>query len=218
MGSLAGLIVLDEIQTRADLFPVLRVLADRPAANARFLILGSAAPELMQRSAESLAGRIEYVDLHGFDLRETDPGSTGRLWLRGGFPRPYLAPSNADSVAWREGFVRTFLERDLPQFGIRVSAAAMRRFWTMLAHGHGQLWNASAVGRSMGLSDKTVRAYLDELSQTFMGTSASVCRVGPIMRNSSRGRSGWMRSDRGGAEELPIHAQGRIFLVGSSPP
>jgi len=168
LGSLAGLIVLDEIQTRTDLFPVLRVLADRPAANARFLILGSAAPELMQRSAESLAGRIEYVDLHGFDLRETGPGSTGRLWLRGGFPRSYLAPSNADSVAWREGFVRTFLERDLPQFGIRVSAAAMRRFWTMLAHGHGQLWNASAVGRSMGLSDKTVRAYLDELSQTFM--------------------------------------------------
>lgn len=168
LGRLSGLVVLDEIQTRPELFPVLRVLADRPDTPARFLILGSAAPELVARSAESLAGRIEYVDLHGFDPTETGPGTHERLWLRGGFPRSYLADSDEASVAWREGFVRTFLERDLPQFGIRVSAAAMRRFWTMLAHVHGQLWNASELGRAMGLSDKTVRNYLDELSQTFM--------------------------------------------------
>ena len=168
LGRLSGLVVLDEIQTRPDLFPVLRVLADRPDVPARFLILGSAAPELVARSAESLAGRIEYVDLHGFDLTETGRGSHEALWLRGGFPRSYLAASDEASVAWREGFVRTVLERDLPQFGIRVGAAAMRRFWTMLAHGHGQLWNASELGRAMGLSDKTVRTYLDELSQTFM--------------------------------------------------
>ncbi|MEI6239872.1 MAG: ATP-binding protein [Planctomycetia bacterium] len=168
LGRLSGLVVLDEIQTQPELFPVLRVLADRPEIPARFLILGSAAPELVARSAESLAGRIEYVDLHGFDLTETGPGTHERLWLRGGFPRSYLAASDEASVAWREGFVRTFLERDLPQFGIRVGAAAMRRFWTMLAHVHGQLWNASELGRAMGLSDKTVRTYLDELSQTFM--------------------------------------------------
>ena len=168
LGRLSGLVVLDEIQTRPELFPVLRVLADRPDIPARFLMLGSAAPEFMARSAQSLAGRVEYVDLHGFDLTETGPGTHERLWLRGGFPRSYLADSDEASVAWREGFTRTFLERDLPQFGIRVSAAAMRRFWTMLAHVHGQLWNASELGRAMGLSDKTVRNYLDELSQTFM--------------------------------------------------
>jgi predicted AAA+ superfamily ATPase len=168
LGGLSGLVVLDEIQTRPDLFPILRVLADRPTSDTRFLILGSASPELMSRSAESLAGRIEYVDLHGFDMSETGPGRSEQLWVRGGFPRSFLAKSERDSVAWREGFVRTFLERDLPQFGIRVGAAAMRRFWTMLAHSHGRLWNASELGRSMGLSDKTVRTYLDELSQTFM--------------------------------------------------
>lgn len=168
LGRLSGLVVLDEVQTQPDLFPVLRVLADRADGPARFLILGSAAPELVARSAESLAGRIEYVDLHGFDLTETGIGTHETLWLRGGFPRSYLAASDEASVAWREGFVRTFLERDLPQFGIRVGAAAMRRFWTMLAHMHGQIWNASELGRAMGLSDKTVRNYLDELSQTFM--------------------------------------------------
>lgn len=168
LGRLSGLVVLDEVQTQPDLFPVLRVLADRADGPARFLILGSAAPELVAQSAESLAGRIEYVDLHGFDLTETGSGTQETLWLRGGFPRSYLAASDEVSVAWREGFVRTFLERDLPQFGIRVGAAAMRRFWTMLAHMHGQIWNASELGRAMGLSDKTVRNYLDELSQTFM--------------------------------------------------
>lgn len=168
LGGLTGLVVLDEVQTAPELFPVLRVLADRREGPARFLILGSASPELLHRASESLAGRVEFVDLHGFDIGETGSDSAGRLWLRGGFPRSFLAASEADSVAWREGFVRTFLERDLPQFGIRVSTQVMRRFWTMLAHAHGQLWNASELGRALGLSDKTVRGYLDDLTQTYM--------------------------------------------------
>jgi predicted AAA+ superfamily ATPase len=168
LGELRGLIVLDEIQARPDLFPVLRVLADRAGIQARFLILGSASPELGKRSAETLAGRIEFVDLHGFDATETGAESIGKLWVRGGFPLSYLAKTEEDSVAWREGFVRTFLERDLAQFGIRVGAPAMRRFWTMLAHAHGQTWNGSELGRAMGMSDKTVKNYLDDLSQTYM--------------------------------------------------
>lgn len=165
---LSGLVVLDEIQETPALFPVLRVLADREGTPARFLILGSASPELIARSSETLAGRVEFVDLHGFDLGETGADASQRLWVRGGFPRSFLAKSEADSVAWREGFVRTFLERDLPQYGIRVGARAMRRFWTMLAHSHGQVWNASELGRALGLSDKTVKGYLDDLTQTFM--------------------------------------------------
>ena len=153
---------------RPELFAVLRVLADRPDPPARFLILGSASPELIRHASESLAGRVEFVDLHGFDLQETGATAWQQLWLRGGFPRSYLAASLEDSVAWREGFIRTFLERDLTQLGISVPAPAMRRFWTMLAHGHGQHWNASVLGRSMGMSDKTMRGYLDSLTQTFM--------------------------------------------------
>ena len=168
LGECRGLVILDEVQARPELFPVLRVLADRPDAPARFLILGSASPELTRQASQSLAGRVEFVDLHGFDLKETGVAEWARLWLRGGFPRSFLAASLEDSVAWREGFIRTFLERDLSQLGIRVPPPAMRRFWTMLAHGHGQLWNASVVGRSMGMSDKTMRGYLDTLTQTFM--------------------------------------------------
>lgn len=165
---LSGLIVLDEVQTWPELFPVLRVLADQNVSGARYLILGSASPELMKHSSESLAGRIEFVDLHGFDIREAGVGSVAKLWMHGGFPRSFLAANEADAAAWREGFVRTFLERDLPQFGVRVSPQIMRRFWTMLAHSHGQLWNASELGRALGFSDKTVRAYLDDLTQTYM--------------------------------------------------
>jgi len=168
LGDLSGLVVLDEIQILPELFPVLRVLADRPESDARFLILGSASPSLMQQSSESLAGRVEFVDLHGFDLSELPGTAYQRLWLRGGFPRAWLADSEDDSIAWREGFVRTFLERDLAQLGIRVASPVMRRFWTMLAHSHGQIWNASRIARSMGLSDKTVRGYLDDLSLTYM--------------------------------------------------
>jgi predicted AAA+ superfamily ATPase len=130
--------------------------------------LGSASPQLIRRTSESLAGRVEFIDLNGFDLSETGSTAWEKLWLRGGFPRSFLADSEADSLAWREGFIRTFLERDLPQFGISIPATAMRRFWSMLAHYHGQTWNASELSRSMGLSDKTVRSYLDILSGAFM--------------------------------------------------
>ncbi len=163
-----GLVVLDEIQALPELFSVLRVLADRRGTPARFLVLGSASPDIVRATSESLAGRVEFVELGPFDVGEVGPASMERLWLRGGFPRSLLARSAADSASWREGFVRTFLERDIPQLGIRVAPAAMRRFWTMLAHYHGQTWNGSEIGRSMGLSDKTVRSYLDILTGTFM--------------------------------------------------
>jgi len=168
LSALKGLIILDEVQVRPELFPILRVLADRSESGSVFLILGSASPDLIQKSAESLAGRVEFIDLHGFDLTEVGIDRSQDLWNRGGFPRSFLATSDADSLAWREGFVRTFLERDLPQFGVRVAAPVMRRFWAMLAHSHGQLWNASQLGRSMGLADKTVRSYLEDLTQTYM--------------------------------------------------
>lgn len=168
LGSLDGLVILDEIQNMPVLFNVLRVLVDRPGKSTRFLILGSASPSLVKKVSETLAGRVEFIELSGFDICETGGGTWQNLWLRGGFPRSFLARSDEDSMAWREGFVRTFLERDIPQLGITIPAAAMRRFWTMLAHYHGQTWNASEFARSMGLSDKTVRSYLDILTGTFM--------------------------------------------------
>jgi uncharacterized protein len=168
LGSFQGLVILDEIQVMPELFNVLRVLVDRPETQARFLILGSASPDIIRNVSETLAGRVELVELAGFDLRETGADTWEHLWLRGGFPRSFLAASDEDSLAWREGFIRTFLERDIPQLGIRIPVAAMRRFWTMLAHHHGQIWNASELARAMGLSDKTVRSYLDILTGTFM--------------------------------------------------
>lgn len=168
LGMLSGLVILDEIQLVPELFNVLRVLVDRPDSQTRFLVLGSASPDLVRNVSETLAGRVEFVELAGFDLRETGTAEWETLWLRGGFPRSFLADSDEDSVAWREGFIRTFLERDLPQLGIAIPAAAMRRFWTMLAHYHGQTWNASELARSMGLSDKTVRSYLDILTGAFL--------------------------------------------------
>lgn len=168
LGSLTDLVVLDEIQEMPELFQVLRVLVDRPDNQARFLILGSASPEIIKSASESLAGRLEFIELQGFDLSETGTNSWEKLWLRGGFPRSFLADSEEDSLAWREGFIRTFLERDIPQLGISIPSVTMRRFWTMLAHYHGQTWNAAEIGRSMGLSDKTVRSYLDILTGTFM--------------------------------------------------
>lgn len=168
LGALKGLVVLDEIQVMPALFNVLRVLVDRPRNPARFLILGSASPDILKRTSESLAGRVEFVELGGFDLLETGADTWKELWRRGGFPRSYLSRSEPDSEAWREGFIKTFLERDIPQLGIPIPAAAMRRFWTMLSHYHGQTWNASELARSMGLSDKTVRAYLDILTGTYM--------------------------------------------------
>jgi len=168
LGSLTGLVVLDEIQTMPELFQVLRVLVDRPENQARILILGSASPEIIKSASETLAGRVEFIELQGFDLLETGTDMWKPLWLRGGFPRSFLANTDEDSLAWREGFIRTFLERDIPQLGINIPAVTMRRFWTMLAHYHGQTWNAAEIGRSMGLSDKTVRSYLDILTGTFM--------------------------------------------------
>ena len=168
MGSLTGLVVLDEIQAMPELFQVLRVLVDRPENQARILILGSASLEIIKSVSETLAGRIEFIELQGFDLLETGTDMWKPLWLRGGFPRSFLANTDEDSLAWREGFIRTFLERDIPQLGINIPAVTMRRFWTMLAHYHGQTWNAAEIGRSMGLSDKTVRSYLDILTGTFM--------------------------------------------------
>ncbi|MBK9348205.1 MAG: ATP-binding protein [Burkholderiales bacterium] len=165
---LSGLVVLDEIQVRPDLFPLLRVLADRPDAPARFLILGSAAPELLRNTAESLAGRVTFHELDGLALDELAPEALDTRWLRGGFPRAFLAPDMATSRAWRESFIRTYLERDLPQLGINLPALTLRRFWTMLAHYHAQTWNGSELARALGVSDKTVSRYLDILEGTFM--------------------------------------------------
>jgi len=168
LSSLDGLVVLDEIQLMPQLFSILRVLVDQSEHRARYLILGSASPQVIKGASETLAGRIEFIDLGGFDLLETASSAGQQLWLRGGFPRSFLAKNEADSLAWREGFIRTFLERDLPQLGINIQVTAMRRFWTMLAHTHGQIWNGSALGRSLSLSDKTVRHYLDILTSAYM--------------------------------------------------
>lgn len=165
---LTGLVLIDEIQRRPDLFQVLRVLVDRPGGKARFLVLGSASPELLRQSSETLAGRIAYHELGGFSLGETGVRHRDRLWRRGGFPRSYLARSESDSYEWRSHFVRTFLERDIPLLGLRLPPASLRRFWAMLAHYHGQAWNASEIARSFGLSDTAVRGYLDTLRGTFM--------------------------------------------------
>lgn len=167
LGGLQGLVVLDEIQSAPHLFNVLRVLVDRPNTQCRFLILGSASPVLV-RVSESLAGRVEFIEMSGFDLAEVQAENWRQLWLRGGLPRSYLGATDDDGAAWREGFVRTFLERDIPQLGITIPAPALRRFWTMLAHWHGQTWNASELGRSMSATDKTVRRYLDLLTGTYM--------------------------------------------------
>ena len=168
LAPLRGVVVIDEIQRRPDLFPVLRVLADRSPLRARFLILGSASPGLLRQSSESLAGRIETITMMGFGLAELGKEALTRHWRRGGFPLSYLARSEADSFRWRGQFTRTFLERDLPQLGIGVSATTMLRFWTMLAHYHGGIWNAAEPARSLGLSQPTVRRYLDLLSDLFI--------------------------------------------------
>ncbi|MCF7673810.1 MAG: ATP-binding protein [Akkermansiaceae bacterium] len=165
---LEGLVVIDEIQRQPELFPLLRVLADRQPNPARFLVLGSATPELLRQSSESLAGRMETIELSGFTLSEVGVGHHEALWLRGGFPLSFLAESDADSAAWRNGFISTFLERDLPASGVAVSPLAMRRFWTMLAHYHGQTWNAAEIAAAMGVSATTTRRYVDLLSHTFM--------------------------------------------------
>lgn len=164
---LRGLVVVDEVQRAPGLFKVLRVLMDRDPPPARFLLLGSASPGLLRQSGESLAGRVEVLEIGGFALDEA-AGARDRLWLRGGYPRSYLAAAEADSRAWRDAFIGLFLERDLPQLGINVPPPAMRRFWTMLAHFNGQVWNAAEPARSLGVNESTVRRHLDWLAQTFM--------------------------------------------------
>ena len=167
---LKGIVVIDEIQRIPGLFPVLRVLVDRPRPAARFLVLGSASPELLRQGSETLAGRIIYHELKSLALDEVGVIHQARLWLRGGFPRAYLARTTAASDEWRRGFIRTFLERDLPQLGINIRATTLRRFWTMLAHYHGQIWNSSEFARSFGVADTTVRNYLDTLTSALVVT------------------------------------------------
>jgi uncharacterized protein len=165
---LTGVVVIDEIQRRPDLFPILRVLADRHPLQARFLILGSASPDLVRKASESLAGRLETISISGFSLSEVAYEKLNKHWLRGGFPLSYLAASEQDSQIWRKNFIQTFLERDLPQWGIQIPAVTLMRFWTMMAHYHGQTWNAAEASRSFGVSDMTVRHYLDILEGVFM--------------------------------------------------
>jgi hypothetical protein len=165
---LRGLVVIDEVQRRPDLFPVLRVLADRRESPAKFLILGSASGDLLRQSAQTLAGRMERIEIGGFALAELGADAADKLWRRGGFPRAYLARSERDSVAWRKQFVQTLLERDFPQWGVRVPAVALLRFWTMQAHYHGQIWNAAEPARALGVSASTTRRYLDLLTDALM--------------------------------------------------
>ncbi len=165
---LEGLVVIDEVQRRPDLFPVLRFLADRSDRTARFLILGSASGDLLRQSSESLAGRVESLAIGGFSLAEVGDDAADTLWRRGGFPRAFLARTEEESVVWRRQFIRTLLERDLPQWGVRVPTAALRRFWAMVAHYHGQTWNAAEPARALGVSNATARRYLDLLTDALV--------------------------------------------------
>lgn len=176
------LVILDEAQRKPDLFPLLRVLIDHNRRPGRFLILGSASPDLKRQASESLAGRIAYHELAPFSLAELDDGKktsriVNRLWIRGGYPESYLAGEDALSMQWRDNLIQTHLERDLPVLGIRVPSTTLRRFWTMVAHCHGQTWNASRIGESMGVSHKTARHYLDILSDTFMVRQLPPCHA-----------------------------------------
>jgi predicted AAA+ superfamily ATPase len=175
LSQLHGLVVIDEVQRKPGLFPLLRVLIDRSDAPGQYLLLGSASPALLRQAGESLLGRVETLEVSGFNLQEVcgalghySEEAAARLWLRGGFPRSYLAESDEDSMAWRGGAIASHIEVDLPQFGVGIAAPAMLRFWRMLAHYHGQLWMASHPARSLGVSEPTVRRYLDTLTQTLM--------------------------------------------------
>lgn len=159
-----GLVVIDEIQRLPVLFEVLRVLVDRPKIRTKFLILGSADPRLVRGVSESLAGRVAHIDIAGFDLDEVGTQRHERLWLRGGLPRSFLARSSASSIAWRRDYVRDFLQRDLAELGVTIPAATLSRFWNMVAHFHGGIWNAAEFARSLGASENTARHYLDLLS------------------------------------------------------
>ena len=179
---LRGLVVIDEVQHRPDLFPVLRVLADRAPLPARFLVLGSASPALLRQGSESLAGRLGYHELGGFDLAEVGADHWDRLWLRGGFPRSWLAPDEAASLEWRRDFIRSFVERDLPGLGITLPSRLLHDFWTMLAHYHGQTWNGSELARAFGLAHTTVRRYLDIMTGAYVVRQLRPWRENPGKR------------------------------------
>ena len=168
LSRLRGLVVIDEVQRRPELFTTLRPLVDRKRTPARFLLLGSVSPQLMRGVSETLAGRAGFVELAGFDVEEVSAGRWHELWLRGGFPRSYLARGREASLEWRRDFVTTFLERDVPQLGIRIAAEALRRFWMMVAHYHGQIWKGSELARSLGISERSVRHYLDVLTGAYV--------------------------------------------------
>ena len=168
LSPLQGLVILDEIQRRPELFPALRVLVDRPSSTTKFLVLGSASPDLLHQTSESLAGRIGYHHLHGLALDEVGPAGLDRVWLRGGFSRSFLAPGDAESVEWRRSFLQTFLERDLPQLGVRTPAETLRRFWSMVAHYHAQTWNGAEIARAFGVGESSVRRYLDLLTDALV--------------------------------------------------
>ncbi len=166
--SLSGLVVIDEVQRLPELFPILRVLIDSPASQRSFLLLGSASPTLIRDVSETLAGRVSFIHMSGFNVSEVGVEHYGRLWMRGAFPRSYLAPDEETSYQWRADFIQTFLERDIPKLGISIPSQTLRRFWMMLAHYHGQVWNASEFARSLGSSQKTAQRYLDILSGAYM--------------------------------------------------
>jgi hypothetical protein len=165
---LSDMVIIDEVQRQPALLEILRVLVDRPKNPAKFLLLGSASLYLVKGVSESLAGRIGFVDLSGFDLKEVGPKHFARLWTRGGFPRSFLATDDSASLVWRDNFMRTFLERDIPQLGISIPSMTLRRFWTMIAHYHGQVWNAADFARSLGTSENTARRHLDILAGAYM--------------------------------------------------
>jgi predicted AAA+ superfamily ATPase len=165
---LRGVVVIDEVQRKPDIFPILRVLADRESLPARFLILGSASPALLRQSSESLAGRITTISMSGFNLDEVGFNLQNQHWHRGGFPRSFLAKTDKDSLAWRKDFVQTFLERDVPQFGIKIPATSLFRFWNVAAHYHGQIWNAAEAARTLNISENTARSYMDLMQDLFM--------------------------------------------------
>lgn len=166
--SLTGLVILDEIQRMPGLFPILRVLADRTDSNSKFLILGSASLTLVRGVSESLAGRISFIDMTGFNLIDIGVSNWEKLWLKGSFPDSYLFDNDDKSSKWRDNFIRTFLERDIPQFGISIPANSLRRFWTMVGHYHGQIWNGSEFARSIGASEPTAKKYLDILNDAYV--------------------------------------------------
>jgi predicted AAA+ superfamily ATPase len=168
LSPLRGLVVIDEVQREPGLFAALRPLADRRGAPARFLVLGSASPTIVRGVSESLAGRVGFVDLGGLNLAEVGPKARDALWLRGGFPRSFLATTDPASARWRSDFLRSFLEQDLPQLGVRTAAETLRRFWTMIAHFHGQVWNGAEFARALSASEPTARHYLDLLCGTYM--------------------------------------------------